>query len=139
LRLIAFGVEQDHARARTSKTLTMVDTQQHSFTLASNMNAESVPSIAVDSDEIPTPASDPEPFFQQLLKRMNPAECLLPATEAMQACSDVAYNSCLASDLEEFEFILTGLLKDIRRGHKQRGPALHTLYRLTDREHPANR
>jgi hypothetical protein len=94
-------------------------------------------SMAVDSDDIAS--TSPKPFYQQLLKRMSPAECLLPATQALQLCSDAAYKSCLASDREEFDWILTGLLKDIRRPHKQRGPALHTLYRLTDREHAQNR
>lgn len=94
----------------------------------------------VDSDDIPA-SPTAEPFFQQLLKRMNPAECLSPAaTEAVKACSVVTYKSCVASDREELEWLLSSdLLKDIRGGHKQRTAALHRLYRLTDREHTHNR
>jgi hypothetical protein len=93
----------------------------------------------VDSDDIPVSPAAAEPFFQQLLKRMSPAECLSPATHAVQACSVVTLKSCVSSDREELEWQLTDLLKDIRGGHKPRTAALHRLYRLTDREHVHNR
>lgn len=93
----------------------------------------------VDSDDIPSSPMDTEPFFHHLLKRMNPSECFSPATDALKACSAVAYKSCVSSDREELESLLTEMLKDIRGAHKARGSALHRLYRLTDREHAHNR
>ena len=97
--------------------------------------------MQVDSEDIPpSPPMSPEPFFQQLLKRMNPAECLTPTTtDALKACSGYAYSSCIASDREELEWVLPELLRDIRGAHKARSAALHRLYRLTDREYAHNR
>jgi hypothetical protein len=112
----------------------------------------------VDSEDIP-PAkvsnSENLPFYQQLLQRMNPAECLSPAVttvasasvSAVHGCTTTAYKSCLSSEREEFEFVLHDLLKDIRvkyigvANHKStaRTAALQRLYRLTDREHAHNR
>jgi hypothetical protein len=112
----------------------------------------------VDSEDIP-PANfsnlENLPFYQQLLQRMNPVECLSPAVStvacasvsAVHGCTISAYKSCLSSDREEFEFILHDLLKDIRvkyigvANHKSntRTAALQRLYRLTDREHAHNR
>lgn len=112
----------------------------------------------VDSEDIP-PAkvsnSENLPFYQQLLQRMNPVECLSPAVttvasssvSAVHGCSTSAYKSCFSSDREEFEFVLHDLLKDIRvkyigvANHKSttRIAALQRLYRLTDREHAHNR
>lgn len=112
----------------------------------------------VDSDEISSTKfsnTDNIPFYQQLFLRMNPADCLSPAVSsvadasfsAVHACTTNAYNSCLASDREEFEFLLQDILKDIRVKyigvaiHKsnKRTAALQRLYRLTDREHAHNR
>jgi hypothetical protein len=95
--------------------------------------------MEVDSDDLPPNPMTPEPFFQQLLKRMNPTECISPATDAVTACGVAAYKACVASEREELEWLLTNLLKDIRRAHKTRSSALHRLYRLTDREHAHNR
>lgn len=94
--------------------------------------------MQVDSEDIPpSPPMSPEPFFRQLLKRMNPAEC---TADALNACSEhTLYSSCIASDREELEWVLTDLLRDIRGAHKGRSPALHRLYRLTDREYAHNR
>lgn len=112
----------------------------------------------VDSEDIP-PAKDARseslPFYQQLLQRMNPVECISPtvntvanaSVSAVQNCTTSAYKSCLSSDREEFEFVLHDLLKDIRvkyigvANHKSttRTAALQRLYRLTDREHAHNR
>jgi hypothetical protein len=120
----------------------------------------------VDSDDIPSSKEQPMddrsdinsadvPFYQQLLRRMNPSECFSPtvatvatvSATAVQGCTTSAFKACLASDREEFDSILHDILKDIRiknvgvASHKSapRTLSLRRLYRLTDREHAHNR
>jgi hypothetical protein len=90
----------------------------------------------VDSQDIPEPA---KPIFQQLLHSMNPTSCLQPATTLVADCQDAAYKSCLASEKEEIEWLLPGIVLNISSGGKPRTDALQRLYRLTDRDHAQNR
>jgi len=71
-------------------------------------------------------------IFQQLLYRMNPAQCLAPGSQT-GSCHNPFFDEV---DLED---IVIALLKDIRHEGKARTAALHKLYRFTDRERHYNR
>lgn len=84
----------------------------------------------IESEDIP---EQPTPFYMELLKRMNPQVCLTAE------CGTGIYKTCLADEVEEFEWLLPGLLRDIQAGKRTRTAALQKLYRLVDKEHKDNR
>jgi hypothetical protein len=116
---------------------------QASITIKNEKTEDSSPGFdvldQVDSEDIPE-LDNNTPFIQTLLLRMRPGACLQPA---VSACTDNAlYKSCLATDREELDWILPGILHDIGADSSSKGKrteALRQLHRLMDREHQSNR
>jgi hypothetical protein len=137
------AINDDHIDDSVNYRLQQVDSEDLSTSVETLMNNNS-------NNDTNTP------FYKQLLQRMNPTECLSPtlmtaaktSITAVQGCTTTAYKTCVATDREELELVLNGLLKDIKyKPHltnnatksTARTVALQRLYRLTDREHAQNR
>lgn len=70
-------------------------------------------------------------FLIQLLDRMSPRNCLAPMN--VVACH------ILEEDAVDFDDVMPGILRNIRKGGKIKTKALQKLYQMTDRERKQNR
>jgi hypothetical protein len=87
---------------------------------------------AIEAEDISV-ESPPVGILNQLLHRMNPAQCLTGGGEGTPSCHNPLFDEV---DIEE---IVEHLLHDLKHEGKIRHHALHKLYRLTDRERKHNR